>query len=38
MKIRLQYTSDDEMLLHENIFCQSKFVKADFAGLTVKLI
>ena len=26
------------MLLQENIFCQSKFVKADFAGLTVKLI
>ena len=34
MKIRLQNTNDDEMLLQENIFCQSKFVKADFAGRT----
>ena len=38
MKIRLQNTSDDELLLQENIFCQRKFVKASFTGLTVKLI
>ena len=38
MKIRLQNTSDDELLLQENIFCQRKFVKAGFTELTVKLI